>query len=490
MNSADTPPTRKIAIVGGGMSGLASAHRLLELGRKNEQAVEIMLFDAADRLGGIVGTKHIGNYLVEMGADSFITNKPWAVDLCRRLGIEDRLIPTEERFRKSLVLRKGRPLEVPEGFMLLAPAKILPVLKSPLFSLQGKLRMGLEYFLPRKKNDEDESLANFVRRRFGKEVLDRLVQPLVGGIYTSDPEKLSLKATMPRFLQMEKEFRSLIRASRRSAEERTQAEKSGSGARYGLFATLQGGISELVDALYGAIKTQCRIELQTQVTSVQKNNSRWSIALQDGSKPEFDAVILALPAYRAAELVRESQPALARGLEGIAYASSAIVVSGHRLEDIDHPLDAFGLVIPHIEGREVLAVSFGSRKFSGRAPEGRVILRTFVGGAMQPEVFEKTDAEIFGIVQRELKEMLGVTWKPDFCEIARYPRSMPQYYVGHLDCVEQIENRTAKMDGLALAGNEFRGVGLPDAIHSGEKAAEQIFQSTWKSSVGIQTKGM
>ncbi len=243
----------RVAVVGGGLSGLAAAHRLGELSRAQNLPIEISVFEASPRIGGVMGTERLGDYLIETGADSFITNKPWAVNLCERLGIADRLIPTEETHRGALVLRKGKPVPVPEGFQLLAPAKIWPVLKSPLFSPWGKLRMGLEYFLPRRHAEGDESLAGFVRRRFGREALERLVQPLVGGIYTSDPERLSLKATMPQFLEMERQHRSLIRAARskagKNSSRETQAEQSASGARYGLFATPKAGISELLEAL-------------------------------------------------------------------------------------------------------------------------------------------------------------------------------------------------------------------------------------------------
>ena len=250
----------RIAVVGGGITGLAAAHQLHEL--QPNCPTSVTLFEAGPRLGGLVDTRQVDGYTLELGPDSFITNKPGAIDLCRRLGLEGRLIPTDARYRRSLVLRRGRPVEVPEGFQLMTPAKVWPILTSPIFSWWGKLRMGCEYFLPAKRDVDDESLASFVRRRFGQEVLERLVQPLVGGIYTSDPEKLSLRATLPRFLEMERQFGSLIRASRKSARN-AAANEHASGARYGLFATLAGGTRELIETLANRISSTTNVMTNT-----------------------------------------------------------------------------------------------------------------------------------------------------------------------------------------------------------------------------------
>ncbi len=458
-------------MIGGGITGLAAAHRLIELPSIRPSVVTV--FEASPRLGGLVGTQHIGGYTLELGPDSFITNKPWAVDLCRRLGLEDRLIPTDARYRRSLVLRNGRPVEVPEGFQLMTPAQVWPVLTSPIFSWWGKLRMGCEYFLPAKRDIEDESLASFVRRRFGQEVLDRLVQPLVGGIYTSDPEKLSLRATLPRFLEMERQHGSLIRAVRKAAKTASSNEHA-SGARYGLFATLAGGTSELVQAVADRVAQSATILVNARVTQLRPLPTGGYSITADGHEPEtFDRVILTLPTYRVADLVQSFAEDWSQALREIEYASTTIVVSGHRLSDIKQPLDAFGLVIPAIERRRILAVSFTSRKFPNRAPEGHVQLRTFVGGAMQPEYFQLSDDETKQLVREELRDLLGVTGTPDLEVVARYPRSMPQYHVGHIQRVARIRELAAKYPGLMLAGSSYDGVGLPDSIHSGELAAEE-----------------
>ena len=474
MNSAASKRTPRVAIIGGGISGLSAAHRLTELRSESQRPLDITLFEASDRLSGVMGTEEIDGYHVETGADSFITDKPWAVNLAKRLGLEDRLISTDARYRRSLVLHNGKPQPIPEGFMLLAPSKIGPILKSPLISPWGKLRLGMEYLLPRGNNGEDESLAHFVRRRLGREVLDRIVQPLVGGIYTSDPEKLSLRATLPRFLDMEKEYRSLIRASRHQSTKRN--DSSGSGARYGLFATFANGISELFAALIASLNN-CDVRLNTTVTRLTPGPENASATLEtaDGRHEEFDAVIAALPAYRASDLVAAFAAPLAAQLQSIEYASSAIVVTGHRLADVADPLNAFGLVIPAVENRKILAVSFTSRKFPNRAPDGCVQLRTFVGGAMQPELLKLDDEQLLSLVRSELAELLGVQGEPQIARIARYQQAMPQYHVGHLERVERIESAAAALPFFELAGNAYHGVGIPDCVHSSEQAAERVF---------------
>jgi len=475
----ETSRPRHIAVIGGGLTGLAAAHRLMELSRERGIPFDVTLFEAGPRLGGLVGTVERDGYLIDVGADSFITNKPGAINLCRRLGLEDQLQETEPQYRGALVLRDGRPLAVPEGFQLLSPTALWPVLASPILSPWGKVRLAWEYFVPPRRDGSDEALASFVRRRFGAEVLDRLVQPLVAGIYTSDPEQLSLAATMPRFLDMEREHGSLIRAARAAKPTAIDDDRTSSGARYGLFAGLRGGMKQLVDALAVRVRQGCRVELGTEVTSVQLEASASSrpvyrLQLRDTRTLTFDAVVITLPTYRAADLIDAFDSQLSSLLRAIDYASSLIVVSGHSLADIVDPLNAFGLVIPHCEHRRIIAVSFSSRKFPNRAPTGRVLLRTFVGGAMQPELFDLNDAAIRALVLEELRDALGVTGSPDFLEIYRYPRSMPQYHLGHLDRVAEIERLSDRHAGFALAGNAYRGVGVPDAIASGEEAAERI----------------
>ncbi|MCA9077834.1 MAG: protoporphyrinogen oxidase [Planctomycetaceae bacterium] len=470
-----------IAVIGGGLTGLAAVHRLSELSAEQDQLINVTLFEASDRLGGVFGTRHINGHVVETGADSFITNKPWAVDLCDRLGLGDQLIGTNPAYQRSLILHEGKPVVTPEGFELLLPRKLRALLASPLLSHEGKIRVAAEPFVPPKTDQSDESLASFVRRRFGQEMLDRIVQPMVGGIYTADPEHLSMQATLPRFARRERDYGSLLRsvwAERGSDESKADEEldnPSGiSGARYGLFASLKEGMSQLLDALTVSAQRSAKVAMNVAVAFIQlMPDGGYDIELSNGEKQSFDAVILALPAHHSGRLVKPWDSTLAERLLQIPYASSAIVVSAHRMEDVEHPVDAFGLVIPHVEGRRILAVSFLSRKFEGRSPEGTIQLRTFVGGAMQPELLDQPDDAIYAMVREELQDILGVRGKPIFEIMARYERAMPQYHVGHLDLVEDIDRLTSLHDCFAIAGNAYRGVGLPDSIHSGEEAAER-----------------
>ncbi|MBC8112924.1 MAG: protoporphyrinogen oxidase, partial [Candidatus Saccharimonas sp.] len=487
MSLSPPPPStsHRIAIIGGGLSGLAAAHRLIELSKSSATPIQVTLFEAGSRPGGIVGTQHVGDYLVDTGADSFLTNKPGAIGLCRRLGIEDKLVATDARFRGAHVLFDGRPVPVPEGFQLISPTAIWPILTTPILSPWGKLRLLMEYFVPPREavpapcsfpqpstlNPQpfaDESLADFVRRRLGREVLDRLVQPLVGGIYTSDPEHLSLAATLPRFLEMEREYGSLIRAALfpkkqiadrgSSAGDESNDTKSG-GARYGLFSGLAGGMEDLITALRSRVEAGCSVSLGTRVTSIQRETTRptgYQLLLFNGSRQSFDSVIVATTAHHAAAMLDGLDATLSHELLGIKYASSAIVVTGHKLADIRHPLDSFGLVVPHRERRRILATSFSSRKFPERAPAGSVLMRTFVGGAMQPELLELADDELLRLVQAELSDIFGVQGDLQIALVIRYPSAMPQYHVGHLDRVARIEALTGRHQGLALAGNAYR----------------------------------
>lgn len=481
---------KRVVIIGGGITGLAAAYRLLEL---NGASCDLTLLESGSRLGGIVQTDERDGFLLERGPDSFISEKPAALNLVQRLGLASRLIETNDQHRRSFVVRRGRLLPVPEEFHLLAPARVWPFLRSDIFSWPGKARMALELLLPRRAvngrevSTDDESLANFVRRRFGREALERVAQPMVGGIYTADPEKLSLRATMPRFLEMEREFRSIIRALRRSSTP-TVRERVGSsptvregsdtsGARYSLFLSFDRGMQVLTDALATRVSKLATIRLNTAVASLtrtQNAGKTWQVKTSNNETVTADAVCLALPAYASAGLLRAVDATLAAKLDEIPYASSATINLAYRREDIPHPLDGFGFVVPFIEQRSIIACSFSSVKFAGRAPEGMVLLRAFAGGALQPEMFESNDTEMLARVRADLRDLLGIHQPPLFAEVSKWARSMPQYHLGHLERVQRIEQRAATLPGLVLAGNAYRGLGIPDCISSGEAAAEQI----------------
>jgi protoporphyrinogen/coproporphyrinogen III oxidase len=452
----------RIVIIGGGISGLAAAHRVLEL----NPAAEVTVLEASNRLGGTIQTEHRDGFLIERGPDSFISEKPQAVALAKRLGLESRLIETNEKYRRSFIVRNGRLRPVPEGFQLLAPSRMWPFITSDIFSLTGKARMAADLILPRRSTNgaTDESLASFVRRRLGVEALDRMAQPMVGGIYTADPETLSLRATLPRFLEMEREHRSLILAMLRQG----RAQKSGtSGARYSLFLSFDRGVRVLVDAVT-RIKADFRVKTRAQRLTFDQG---WTITTDTGEVVKADAVCLAVPAYIAASLLTGE---LADKLRQIKYASTATINFGYRRAAIAHPLNGFGFVVPFIEKRSLIACTFSSVKFSGRAPDGHVLLRAFAGGALQPEIFALDESELGMRVEADLRELLGINEAPLFVETSKWERSMPQYEVGHLDQVNEIEKLVSDLPGLTLAGNSYRGAGIPDCIRSGESAAESM----------------
>lgn len=479
-HSCGEPPS--IVVIGGGLTGLAAAHRLQELAQQDARTIRVVLIEASGRLGGLVGTIRIDGELVETGADSFITNKPWGVDLCRRLGIEDQLIQMDRQHAGLYVLRAGRPQPVPEGFSLLSPGKRWPVLKSPLFSVSGKLRILMEPLVPARRSAEDESLADFARRRLGNECFERLVQPLVGGIYTSDPERLSMQATLKRFADAEERFGSLARGMPKISS--AALEPSTTGVRYGLFTTPRDGISTLVDKLAERVSSGAEIRLESPVKAIARSPSAragaaggWTVHLADEAAVNCEGLIVATGAQSSSQLLSAAAPDLATALGEIEHASSAIVVSSHAESDFEHLLDAYGLIIPHCEGRRILAVSFASRKFAGRVEPGRVLTRTFVGGALQPELLEQPDAQIEALVQAELQELLGLHAAPKWMRVCRYPRAMPQYHVGHCERVRRLRELEQELPALRLAGNAFDGVGIPDVIHSGEQAAESIWST-------------
>jgi oxygen-dependent protoporphyrinogen oxidase len=455
----------RIVIIGGGISGLAAAHRILEL----NPAAQVTILEASSRLGGTIHTEHRDGFLIERGPDSFISEKPQAVALAKRLGIESRLIETNEKYRRSFIVRNGRLRPVPEGFQLLAPSRMWPFITSDIFSITGKARMAADLFLPRKSTNgtTDESLASFVRRRLGVEALDRMAQPMVGGIYTADPETLSLRATLPRFLDMEREHRSLILAMLRQG----RAQKSGtSGARYSLFLSFDRGVQVLIDAV-----TQINADFRVKTRAQRLNfDQGWTITTDQDEVFKADAVCLAVPAYIAASLLDEINEPLAEKLRAIKYASTATINFGYRRTAIAHPLNGFGFVVPFIEKRSLIACTFSSVKFSGRAPDGHVLLRAFAGGALQPEIFALDEAEIAARVETDLRQLLNISEDPRFIEVAKWEHSMPQYEVGHLDRVNEIEKLVNQLPGLTLAGNSYRGAGIPDCIRSGESAAEAM----------------
>ena len=458
----------KLVVVGGGIAGLAAAQRATELARERGRTLELRVLEARDRLGGTIDTERVDGFTIESGPDSFLSEKPWALALCRRLGVEDQLLRTDDRHRKVYVWRAGRLHPLPDGFQLLAPTRFRPFLATSLFSWAGKLRMAMDLVLPRGGSGDDESLGAFVRRRLGTEALERVAQPLVAGIYTADPDELSLAATMPRFLELERRERSLILGLWRAARKTPQPGTS--GARWSLFVTFKDGMKQMVDALAARLPDSA-VQLRTRVTGIERAGERWRVGIGGGGF-DADAVIVATESHGASRLLRYVDPQIAMLLGDIPYASSATVSLGYRREDVPHALDAFGFVVPRTEGRALLAATFSSVKYPGRAPAGHVLIRGFLGGALDAALVDRRDDELIDRARDDLRAALGITAAPRLTRLFRHPASMPQYRVGHLARVETIDTRVGSMPGLFLAGGAYRGVGIADCVRSGEAAAE------------------
>jgi oxygen-dependent protoporphyrinogen oxidase len=470
---------RRVVIIGGGITGLAAAYHIHRRSATENLQLDLLLLEASARFGGVIQTERRDCFLLETGPDSFISEKPEALTLVSELGLTTRLIETNQWHRSSFIVHAGKLHAVPEGFQLLAPTRLWPFITSDIFSLVGKARIALDLILPRHQaNNGDESLAQFVRRRFGREALERIAQPMIGGIYTADLEHLSLRATMPRFLEMERAHRSVILAMRKArrkaaANDRKEATRGVSGARYGLFLSFDEGMQTLIDALQAALPEDT-LRPNARVEALTFNEQLWNIRLNGNETVYADAVCLALPAYAAADLLRGTNASLANELNAIPYASTATVNLAYKRADIPHALDGFGFVVPFIEGRATLACTFSSVKFARRAPAECVLLRAFVGGALQPEMFALDEEEMIAYVRRDLHDLLGITSAPRFAQVTKWPRSMAQYHTGHIERVKNIRRQLSAYPQLALAGNAYEGVGLSDTIRSGRNAAESL----------------
>ncbi|MDA0841280.1 MAG: protoporphyrinogen oxidase [Planctomycetota bacterium] len=461
----------KVIVVGGGITGLTAAYRLVTDAKRAGVQLEVKLLDAAERTGGVIGTSRRDGFVMEEGPDCFISTKPEALEICRELGIEDQVIGTSPTHRRSFIVRRNRLLEVPKGFYLLAPDSFLSLARTPIFSAAGKARMACDVLIKRKADDKDESLESFVVRRLGREALDRMAQPMVAGIYTADPAKLSLKATFPQFLEWEQEYGSIIRALWIRKKEQASSA-SASGARYSLFLSLRKGLQTLTDKLKASLPEGC-VQTGVSVNQVSREGKGWQ--LETNKHPmSADALCLAIPANLAGGLLNKVSPNLSSELTGIEYHGAITANMVFRREDVDHPLNGMGFVVPAVERKNIIACSFSSVKFEGRAPGEFALLRAYIGGPGQQSLLGRDDTFIADLVERDLHAILGLQAKPMQTHISYSKNVMPQYHIGHLDRVERIERQLAQVPGLALAGNAYRGVGIPDCIRSATAAAAAL----------------
>ncbi len=473
-----TPKHRaaRVVVIGGGISGLSAAHRLIELSSKNAINTEVLLLEGSGRLGGVISTKVKDELILEEGPDSFITTKPRALDLCLRVGLESNILETNDETRRIFVARRDKLVPIPEGFSF-APTRIRPFVMSPLFSLLGKLRMSLDIVLPRRNSKEDESVESFFTRRLGREAFNLLVQPLLSGIYGADPGKLSIRATLPHLAEMEEKHGSIIRAVREFARSKNGASNGSATRRYNQFISLQNGMNEFVEVLASRLP-EGGIRLYKSVRKLARNEKGWSVLTKDNESINADGVIVAVPAIHASALVRGFDPQLGDYLSDIKYSSSIVINLIYNRKDFSYPLDGVGFVVPKTENTPITACTFSSVKFPGRTPPETVHLRCVIGGAATSEAHDRDDAWLTDIAHNTLSPLLGITSEPLFGVVSRNPESLPQYAVGHPEHIARIDTRVQHYSGLELAGNAYSGVGIPDCVRSGEEAAERLLNRT------------
>lgn len=441
-----------VAVVGGGIAGLATAYELQRRG------VRTRVLEASNRVGGVIATDRFDGWVVDGGPDSLLVQKPAAVALCRELGIADRLVSTLPP-RTAYILRDGRLHSIAEGSFLGFPISVRALAASSLFTIGGRLRMALEAVIPRRGEDADESVAAFVRRRFGEEAVEYIADPLLAGIHAGDAERLSMGALFPRLVDAERQSGSVIRAFRAM-----RVKPSPQGA----FVSLPGGVMELVDALSGALEPGT-VLTGARVTDLRRQHG---YTIESAAGPvQARAVVLAAPAYASGALLRSLDTTLAGLCERIPYASTATVAFGYRRDHIAHPLRGSGFVVPRVEHRALLAGTWVTSKWPGRAPEGHALVRGFLGGGRDPHRLERDDAELIETARDEMSDLLGISGPPLFARLYRWTRQSPQYEVGHQARVGSIEARLAALPGMFVTGSGFRSIGIPDCIADGRDTA-------------------
>jgi oxygen-dependent protoporphyrinogen oxidase len=458
-----------VVVIGAGLAGLAAAETVVAAVR----GCRVTVVEATGRPGGVIATLRRDGWLVERSADNFLAARPEGIALIERLGLTSDLVGVDPRVRRALIWHRGRGVPAPLGFRLLAPGRVAGILTTPLLSPAGRLRVLAERWLPpRSDASADESLESFAVRRLGREAFTRLVQPLAAGIWTADPARLSMAAACPEFFAMERECGSLWAGER--ARLRASGGGQAAGARYGQFVTLAGGMEDLPRRFAAVLAERGVTFVPASAGPLGRaGDGRWRIPLVGVPQPlQADAVVVAVPAAAAARLVAEVDAALAAELAAIEYAGSAVVSLGFPRDRVAHPLDAAGMVVPAAAGHRALAVSFSSSKFPGRAPPGCVLVRVFLGGALDPQTARLPDADLETVARDEAGTLIGARGLPLLVQVDRWEGAMPQYHLGHLDRMARIERAAAAVGSFALAGAAYRGVGIPQVIASGIAAAD------------------
>jgi len=453
----------KAVVVGGGLAGLAAAYRLESL----LPEAEIVLVERTERVGGALLTERADGFVIEGGPDSFLSRKERGVGLCKELGIADELVGRRRENARSYVRRGSELHQLPEGLTGMIPTDLDSLAESTLLSQAGRERLAAEVDLPPEPPGADESIASFVTRRLGQEAYERLVEPLMTGIYGGDGAQLSLQGTFPNLRSLELEHGSVIRG--------LGAQSAASAGSYPPFVTLASGTQTLVIRLAERLR-RTRVLTGRVALGVRRGDRGYEVELDQGERLHADGVVVAVPAFAAAGLLADFDPDLAAVHAEIPYASSTVVTLGYREEDVTHPLDGYGYVVPRAEGSDVLACSWSSSKWEGRAPEGSVLIRVYAGRFGGRDVTLDSDDELVALARDELR-LLEIEADPYLSRVHRWPRGMPQYVLGHPERLERIESALADIPGLALAGAAYRGVGIPDCIYSGEEAARSLAES-------------
>jgi protoporphyrinogen/coproporphyrinogen III oxidase len=472
---------KSIAIIGGGIAGLSAAFTLEKQRRKDPQSISYSLYESNSVFGGVLRTEEVDGCQIEAGPDSFLTEKPWASDLCRELGLGDQLVGSNDAERKTYILVNGKLVEIPDGLMFMVPTKLLPTVFSPLFGFGTKIRMAREWFHPPHNAESDETVSAFVERHYGSEMVDRLVDPLLSGVYGGHADRLSIRAVLSRFAEMEAKHGSLGRAMLAA---RRQMRKSKAAPRP-LFTSLTGGMQHMADALVACLSPASLAPSQ-RVSSMTSQAGNWSITVEQGSR-NFDGVILAVPAHVSAALLRNTNPQLAGELQGINYTSSITINLEYSQKVRESLPRGFGYLVPRSQNRRMLACTFVHTKFPHRAPADRALLRCFMAASNNEELVSQPDARIVNVVREELRDILGLNAEPLFSRVYRWERAMAQYGVGHLERLERIERFRNATAGLFLAGNAYRGIGVPDCIRSGNEAANSALKFLGVTAESVRT---
>jgi oxygen-dependent protoporphyrinogen oxidase len=473
----------RIIIIGGGIAGLAAAVHLKAGAKVYDKRFEITLLEKGGRIGGKILTEQIGDYLVEGGPDSFLPEKVQALHLARQVGLEPELLPSNDQFKGTFIFSGGRLHTLPEGVMLMVPTMFRPMVKSTLISWPGKIRMGLEMFVPKRKLQGDESLASFVTRRLGRECLEKIAEPLVAGIHTSNPDNMSVEATFPRFLQMERKSGSLIRGMLTAMRNRPHATLTGpaktrpGAPRMTYFMSFRKGMQELADACVAFVGPET-VRLNAGVRAVEPREGGYAVVLESGETLEADHVMLGTAAYDAAEMIKGFAPEPAEHMRKIDWSSAGNVSLAFRKEDVKKPLKGFGFLVPKVEGRRINAATYSSIKWSCRAPEDRIMLRVYLGGGNREDlVYGLDDEAMIRTVLEELDAIVGLKAEPQFSKIYRWNRAMPKYTVGHMDRMAVLDREVERYPGLHLIGCSYRGIGIGGCVQEAQVAAERLLKS-------------